>query len=109
MTDPDIRDNAERRRYELAVDGDVAVVTYNLSPPNLMIAETLVPERLEGQGLAGRLARHVIADAQERGLLILPVCPFFSTYLRKHPEHAATVHPAYRSILGLPEPGEPQS
>ena len=46
MLDPDIRDNAELKRYELPVDGDVAVVTYNLSPPNLMITETLVPERL---------------------------------------------------------------
>lgn len=52
MLDPDIHDNAELKRYELPVDGEVAVVTYNLSPPNLMITETLVPERLEGQGLS---------------------------------------------------------
>ena len=61
MLDPDIHDNAELKRYELPVDGEVAVVTYNLSPPNLMITETLVPERLEGQGIASRLARHLLA------------------------------------------------
>jgi len=99
--DPEIRDNAELKRYELPVGGETAVVTYNLSPPNLMITETLVPERLEGQGIASRLARHVLADAKARELLILPVCPFFSAYLQKHPEHADAVHPTYRGILGI--------
>ena len=101
MLDPDIRDNAELKRYELPVDGDVAVVTYNLSPPNLMITETLTPERLEGRGIASRLAKHVLADAKARDLLILPVCPFFSAYLQRHPEHADVVHPTYRGIQGL--------
>jgi uncharacterized protein len=101
MLDPDIHDNAELKRYELPVDDEVAVVTYNLSPPNLMITETLVPERLEGQGIASRLAKHVLADARARNLLILPVCPFFSVYLKKHPEFADAVHPTYRDLLGV--------
>ncbi|WP_425982289.1 GNAT family N-acetyltransferase [Brevundimonas sp. TWP1-2-1b1] len=101
MLDPEIHDNAALKRYELPVDGEVAIVTYNLSPPNLMITETLVPERLEGQGIASRLAKHVLADARARDLLILPVCPFFSAYLQKHPEHAEAVHPTYRGILGI--------
>ncbi|WP_420478106.1 GNAT family N-acetyltransferase [Brevundimonas sp. FT23028] len=101
MLDPEIHDNADARRYELTIDGEIAVVTYNLSPPNLMINETLVPERLEGRGIASRLAKHVIEDARARGLLILPVCPFFSSYLQKHPEHAEVVHPTYRQILGI--------
>ncbi len=99
--DPEIHDNTEARRYELKVGDEVAVVTYNLSEPNLMITETLVPVPLEGQGLASRLAKHVIADARDRGLVILPVCPFFSAYFQKHPEHSDVVHPTYRRILGL--------
>jgi uncharacterized protein len=101
MADPEIRDNAERHQYELPVEGEIAVVTYNLSPPNLMITETLVPQRLEGRGIASRLAKHVIEDARERELLILPVCPFFAAYFQKHPELADAVHPTYRTILGL--------
>jgi len=101
MTNADIHDNTESHRYELPVGSEVAVVIYNLSGQNLMITETLVPVALEGQGIASRLAKHVIADARTRNLLILPVCPFFSAYLQKHPEHADVVHPTYRGILGL--------
>lgn len=99
--DPEIRDDAERHRYALPVGGEVAVMVYNLSEKNLMITETLVPEALEGQGIASRLAKHVVADARTRGLLILPVCPFFSAWLQKHPDQADVVHPTYRDILGL--------
>lgn len=101
MIDPDIHDNPDAKRYELTVGDAVAVVTYNLNPPHLMITETLVPQALEGQGIASRLAKHVIADAKARGLLILPVCPFFAAYFQKHPEHAEGVHETYRQILGL--------
>lgn len=101
MTEPEIRDNPDRHQYELPVDGDLAVVTYNLSPPNLMITETLVPQRLEGRGIASRLARHVVDDARARELLILPVCPFFAAWFQKHPDQADVVHPTYRGILGL--------
>ena len=97
----DIRDNADAHRYELDVEGRTAVVIYNLSGENLMITETLVPEALEGRGIASRLAKHVIADARERGLVILPICPFFAGYLQKHPEHVDIVHPTWRGILGL--------
>ncbi|MBJ7447797.1 MAG: N-acetyltransferase [Brevundimonas sp.] len=101
MTEADIRDNPDAKRYELPIGDQIAVVTYNLSEPNLMITETLVPQALEGQGIASRLARHVIDDARARGLLILPVCPFFSAYFQKHPDDADVVHPTYRQILGL--------
>lgn len=101
MADPEIQDNPDRHQYELPVEGEIAVVTYNLSAPNLMITETLVPQRLEGRGIASRLAKHVIEDARKRELLILPVCPFFAAYFQKHPELADAVHPTYRTILGL--------
>ncbi len=101
--DAEITDNADLHRYELPVEGQVAVVTSNLSPPNLMITETLVPQALEGRGIASRLARHVIADARARGLLILPVCPFFAAFFQKHPDQSDVVHPAYRISLGLPQ------
>ncbi|WP_296819899.1 GNAT family N-acetyltransferase [Brevundimonas sp.] len=99
--DPEVRDDPDARRYLLEIDGQTAVVTYNLVAGGLMVTETLVPEALEGRGVASRLARHVLADVKARGLVILPVCPFFAAYLQKHPEWVEVVHPAYRAALGL--------
>ncbi len=99
--DPDIRDEAENKRYALTVDGETAVVIYNLIQGGLMVTETIVPIPLEGRGIASRMARHVLADVKGRGLVILPVCPFFAAYLKKHPEWADVVHPTYRATLGL--------
>ena len=99
--DPDIRDNEEARRYELTVDGETAVVIYNPVTGGRLITETLVPIPLEGRGVASRMARHVLADLKAKGLLVLPTCPFFSGYLKKHPEYADQVHPTYRAMLGL--------
>lgn len=99
--DPDVRDDPDARRYLLEIDGQTAVVTYNLVAGGVMVTETLVPEALEGRGVASRLARHVLEDIKGRGLVILPVCPFFAAYLQKRPEWADIVHPAYRTALGI--------
>lgn len=99
--DPEIRDDRKARRYELEAEGRTAVVMYNEAGGGLMITETLVPRELEGRGIASRMAQHVLADVRERGLLILPTCPFFAGYLKKHPDQADLVHPSYRLALGL--------
>ncbi|MFS0741654.1 GNAT family N-acetyltransferase [Brevundimonas sp. 3P9-tot-E] len=99
--DPEIRDNEETKRYELEVEGQTAVVIYNPVAGGRLITETIVPIPLEGRGIASRMAKHVLADLKEKGLVILPTCPFFSSYLKKHPEYADQVHPTYRAMLGL--------
>ena len=102
MTDSQsFRDNNEAKRYELAVDGGTIVATYNLVDGGVMITETITPIPLEGKGHASALARLVLADIEARGLKILPVCPFFAGWLKRHPEHAETVHPTYRGIIGI--------
>lgn len=99
--DPDIRDDREARRYELTIDGLTSVVMYNEAGGGLMITETIVPPALEGRGIASRMARHVLEDIRRRGLVVLPTCPFFAAYLKKHPEWTGVVHPSYRLALGL--------
>ena len=100
-SDPDIRDNIEARRYELTIEDQTSVVIYNPVEGGLLITETIVPIPLEGRGIASRMAKHVLADIRQRGLVILLTCPFFASYLKKHPEHADIVHPGYRGVLGL--------
>ena len=104
MTDPnvpEIRDDRAAGRYILDIGGQSAVVIYNEAGGGLLITETLVPQPLEGRGIASRMAQHVLGDIRARGLLVLPTCPFFAGYLKKHPEYADIVHPSYRIALGL--------
>lgn len=80
-------DNAAAHHFELTfVDGTV-FVEYEPAPGVLTIIHTEVPKALEGRGLASRIAGLVVAEARRRGVRLIPVCPFFAAYLKKHPEH----------------------
>lgn len=96
MSDDTIRidDRPGQGRYVLSVDGtEAGVVAYRLRGDRLIVDHTEVGERYEGRGLGGRLARRVIDDARDRGLRLVPRCPFFRSYLERHPEHADLVDP----------------
>ena len=99
--DDGFRDDPEGRRFVLAAHGGEVVALYNPVQGGAMITETLTPPELQGSGLASRLAALVMDELRRTDRLILPVCPFFANWLRKHPEHADLVHPAYRVALGL--------
>ena len=52
---------------------------------------TEVEPAYEGQGLAGTLVEGALQDLRERGLRVIPVCPFVRSWLRRHPEYADLV------------------
>lgn len=100
--DPEIKDLELEKRYELLVDGHTAYVEYNNVEGGRLVSKTLVPQELEGRGIASRLAKHVLADLREKNLKILPTCTFFAAYIQKHPdEYGDLVHDGYRAVLGL--------
>jgi predicted GNAT family acetyltransferase len=94
----EVRDNPDEARYEVFQDGDLAgFVTYRLLQGRITLVHTEVVPAFEGRGLASALAVHVLADIRERGLVLTPVCPFFSAFIRKHPDdYLDLVDPAIR-------------
>jgi hypothetical protein len=97
-----VRDNPVRHRFEIDLgDGSVAFAAYMLSPGKITFTHTEVPERHEGKGLGMLLLRGALAKARERGLRVIPICPFLAAYMRKHEEVQDLIDPAYRAILGL--------
>lgn len=87
--EPTVTDNAEQRRYEIHVGGEVAgFAAYRRRPGELVFTHTEVDPAYEGQGLGGRLARAALDDARTRGLAVVPVCPFIASYIDRHPEYA---------------------
>jgi hypothetical protein len=83
-----IRDNAERHRFEVTVDGHLAHADYRIDGDVITFTHTIVPPALEGRGIASRLIRHGLSEARARKMRVVPQCPFVAAYIRKHPEWA---------------------
>jgi predicted GNAT family acetyltransferase len=97
-----IRDNVEKHRFEIDLgDGNFAIADYVLHPGKIMFTHTEVPPAHQGKGLGTALVKFALASARERGLKVVPICPFFAAYFRKHPEEQDLLDPAYRKVLGL--------
>src|SRR3954454_19700123 len=97
-----IRDNAEKHRFEVDLgDGSFASAEYNLLRGKIVFTHTDVPAAHEGKGIGSALIRFALASARERGLQVIPVCPFFAAYIKKHAEVQDLLDPAFRQSLGL--------
>ncbi|MEC5399642.1 GNAT family N-acetyltransferase [Uliginosibacterium sp. H1] len=100
---PEVHDNPARSRFELQVDGLVAVARYELSADGSVITftHTVVPEALRGRGLAGSVVNAGLAAARQRALKVVPQCAVFAAFMRKHPETQDLLAPDFR----FTEPG----
>jgi len=79
--------NEEAQRFELLVDGHRALSTYRRFPGRIVLVHTEVPQPLEGHGLAAKLARFALDFARVNHLRVVPLCPYISNFIRKHPEY----------------------
>lgn len=90
--DIEIIDNPEASRYEIHVGGERAGFTeYHLHGNEIAFIHTEIDDRFGGQGLGGKLARGALDAVGERGLDVLPYCPFIRGWIRKHPEYVDLV------------------
>jgi predicted GNAT family acetyltransferase len=83
--EPDIRDNRAANRFEMSVDGALAVLEYERRDGALIFNHTEVPEQFRGRGYGEKLVEAGLAAARAEGLRIVAVCPYVRAYLRKHP------------------------
>jgi uncharacterized protein len=82
-----VSDNPSQLQYELFVAGQPAgSIRYRRLPDALALVHTEVEPRFEGQGLGARLVEGALADIRERGLHVVPICPFVRAYLDRHPD-----------------------
>lgn len=84
-------DNIGEKQYEFQVEGKIARIEYLKAQDRIFLTHTEVPESLEGKGIGSALVRQVLDDIQEKGLKLVPLCPFVAGYLRRHPEYQALV------------------
>lgn len=97
-----VRDNPAKRRFEVDLDdGSIAIAEYNLLAGKIVFTHTEVPPAHEGKGIGSALIRFALASARERGLQVIPICPFFAAYIKRRPEEQDLLDPSYRKALGL--------
>ena len=101
MADVTITDNTAAHRFEAELDGAVAFAEYQLKPGQLVLPHTVVPPAFEGKGVASALARHAFGYARERGLRVVPTCPFMAGWVKKHAEAQDIVDPSCKVELGI--------
>ena len=98
----DIRDNTQKHRFEADLgDRSFAVAEYTLPAGKIMFTHTEVPAAHEGKGIGTALIGFALDRARERGLKVIPICPFFSAYMMKHPEVQDLLDAAWRTKWGL--------
>ena len=85
-------DNPRRHRFELR-SGDTLLgfLVYRLGDDVITLVHTEVDPAHSGQGHAATLARAALDEARERGLAVVPSCPYVASYIGKHPEYADLV------------------
>ena len=84
----EVRDDPQRFRYEILVDGEVAgFVQYNLRGGRMILVHTEVDQTRQLKGLATALVQGALDDIRRRGLHIVPVCPFVERFIERHPEY----------------------
>ena len=97
-----VRDNPERHRFEIDLgDGSFAIAEYTLPAGKIMFTHTEVPEAHEGQGLGTKLIRFALDEARERGLKVIPICPFFAAYMQEHAQVQDLLDTTWRKRFGL--------
>lgn len=92
MSDPArVMDDPDKSRFEVAIDGAVAELTYRRRADRLVLIHTGVPDQLAGQGVGGQLVRAAVDRAAKERLTLVPVCPFARDWLERHSDIADTV------------------
>lgn len=99
-TEVTVTDVPEKSRYEITVDGKLAgLADYHTRADRIVITHSEINDEYQGRGLAGKLTKYALDDIRARGLLVTPLCPYTSAYIRKHPEYVDLVDKKHRQSV----------
>ncbi|MGO4738379.1 GNAT family N-acetyltransferase [Bosea sp. 2KB_26] len=85
--DGTVIDRPDLNRFELAVDGGLALAYYRLDANRVVLTHTEVPQELSGQGIGSRLAKGTFDLIRASGRKIVLRCSFMAGWASRHPEY----------------------
>ena len=87
MSDVVVTDNPEKSRFEAKADDSLGgFALYRLGDGVITFVHTEVDPEFGGRGIGTAIIEQSLAEVRERGLKVVPVCPFYTKYFAEHPE-----------------------
>lgn len=84
-----VRHNEAEQRYEIAIDGHVAVADYEFDGGKQVFTHTYVPPEFRGRGYAEALVRTALNDAKAAGRKVVPACSYVAVFIERNKEFAS--------------------
>jgi hypothetical protein len=84
--------DAEAQRFSTVVNGQRAVLDYQVSNRVMTITHTGVPPAIAGRGIAAELMHAAVEAAGAAGWTVNPVCSYAAAYMRRHPDGSERQH-----------------
>lgn len=96
MSDIQVTNNADARRYEARLDGELAgFAEYQLTDQLIIFTHTEVDPSFEGRGIGSAIAQYALDDVREQGTRkVLPLCPFIKAWIGRHRDYIPLVYGA---------------
>ena len=93
--------NAEKKRYEARLDGELAgFAEYQLTDELIVFTHTEVHRVHEGKGVGSALARFALDDVRDHGgRRVLAICPFIKAWMLRHPDYADLLYDRPSSVV----------
>ena len=79
--------NESRQRFEISLDGRLALAGYRIEGDRMLFTHTEVQVEFRGRGIAERLVLAGFEHARANGLKIVPICSYVVRILERHPEY----------------------
>jgi len=84
----EVRNNAERSRYELTLDGELAgIADYRQVGGRTVFPHTEIRPPLRGRGLGAELVRGALDDVRASGGRVVPQCLYVAEFIDENPEY----------------------
>ena len=79
-------------QYDIELNGTPAgLIRFTRDEDVVTLVHTEVDPQFEGEGVGSTLVQRALDDIRSRGERVVPLCPFVSAYLERHPEYADLV------------------
>lgn len=83
-----VEHNKADKRFEAEVEGETAYAEYRVADDGVMVfTHTIVPEAIEGRGVAGKIVKSALEHARSNDIRIYAECAYVDSYLERHPEY----------------------